>query len=141
MSAAAYQRKGGQPPIVLLVEDDEDCRETISATLRDASYVVVEVIDAEEALRRLLAPDTTEPDVIVLDIWLPGMSGRELLKVLRANDRLCNIPVVLTSAGHPCGADAEPDTTWLAKPFDAERLLKAVNEGRSAGSDLGKSPK
>jgi len=76
----------------------------------------------------LLAEDTAEPRVIVLDIWLPGMSGRELLKLLRLHDRLSHIPLVLTSAGRPCGADTEVDTKWLAKPFDAEHLVAAVNE-------------
>jgi len=135
MSAAAHERTGartGQAPIVLVVEDDGDCRETIAETLRDASYVVVEAVDAEEALRLLCAEGATDPQAIVLDIWLPGMSGRELLKVLRANERLCKIPVVLTSAGRPCGADAEVDTGWLAKPFDAEHLLSAVDEQCSA---------
>jgi hypothetical protein len=37
------------------------------------------------------------------------------------------MPIVLTSAGHPCGADTEPETEWLPKPFDAQRLLAAVS--------------
>jgi DNA-binding response OmpR family regulator len=116
-------------PIALLIEDDEDCREAISETLREANYVVVEVVDAEAALR-LLVEGTLQPDVILLDIRLPGMSGRELLEVLRAHDRLCRAPIVLMSAGRPCGADTELDTGWLAKPFDAQGLLAAVNEQR-----------
>ena len=135
MSAACDEGKGartGRAPIILVVEDDEDCLETIADTLRDANYFVVEAVDAEQALRHLLAENVTQPKAIVLDIQLPGLSGRELLKVLRSHDRLCRIPVVLTSAGRPCGADTEVDTGWLAKPFDAEHLLSAVDEQLSA---------
>jgi len=135
MSAAFDEGKGartGRAPIILVVEDDEDCLETIADTLRDANYVVVEAVDAERALRHLLAEDATQPQAIVLDVQLPGLSGRELLEVLRSHDRLCRIPVVLTSAGRPCGADAEVNTGWLAKPFDAEHLLSAVEEQLTA---------
>jgi len=117
----------GRATVVLVVEDDEDCRETICDTLTDAGYVVHEASDGEDALRFLLDESTTDPEIIVLDLWLPGMSGRDVLKALKGHARLSRIPVVLTSAGRPCGADNEPETEWLAKPFDAEHLLAAVN--------------
>jgi len=51
---------------------------------------------------------------------------------LRDANYLVVEPVVLTSAGRPCGADAEVNTGWLAKPFDAEHLLSAVDEQLTA---------
>jgi DNA-binding response OmpR family regulator len=115
-------------PVVLVVEDDADCLETICDTLRDASYVVRAAQDGEEALRLLLASEPPEPTVIVLDLWLPGMSGQDFLKRLKSHERLSRIPVIVTSAGRPNGADSSKEAIWLAKPFAAERLVAAVKE-------------
>jgi two-component system OmpR family response regulator len=123
---------GAQAAIVLVVEDDDDCREVICETLRDASYVVIEAADAEEALRILLAEDGAKPQIIVTDLRLPGMSGLELIDVLGTHDRLCHVAVVLMSASRPWEAGAEEGAHWLEKPFDAEDLVSAVNEQRSA---------
>lgn len=117
--------------VVLVVEDDEDCRETIAETLQDAGYSVIQLADAEQALGYLLEGQT-KPAGIVLDLWLPGMSGNELIAMLRNDSRFSRIPVVLTSAGRPCGAENTVDASWLPKPFDAENLLAAMSERCSA---------
>jgi CheY-like chemotaxis protein len=127
MTVAEHEGVESGPAVVLVVEDDADCRETMCETLRDAGYAVRAAVDGEEALRLLTADDATDPDVIVLDLWLPGMSGRDVLKVLKGHPRLSQLPIVLTSAGYPCGADTEPETEWLPKPFDAQHLLAAVS--------------
>ena len=118
----------GRASLVLVVEDDADCRETICDTLRDTGYDVIEATDGEHAMRLLLADDALQPSLILLDLLLPGMSGRELLELLKSNSRLAGIPVILTSAGQPCGAEKEVETGWLAKPFDATRLLAVLKE-------------
>lgn len=115
------------PSRIVLVEDDDDCRETISETLRDAGYTVNEAVDGEEALRLLRTADEL-PVAVVLDVRLPGISGREVLEEMKKSRLLSRIPVVLTSAGRPCDADGQLDACWLAKPFDAERLLGAVRD-------------
>src|SRR5690349_22664451 len=86
-------------PVVLVVEDDAGCREMICDTLKGARYAVVEACDGAEALRFLLAEGAPQPTLIILDFWLPVMSGAELLKVLKSYIRLSQIPVILTSAG------------------------------------------
>lgn len=118
----------GRAPLVLVVEDDADCRDTIGDTLRDTGYDVLEATDGEHAMRLLLADDTPQVSIILLDLVLPGMSGQELYALLKSDSRLARIPVILTSAGKPNGADNAVETVWLAKPFDAARLLALVKE-------------
>jgi CheY-like chemotaxis protein len=129
MSAAHAQtgkRRRGR--VVLVVDDDVDCREMIRNALVEAGHVVLEAGDGAEALRLLLADDQPEPMLIVLDLWLPIMSGAELLRVLKGYHRLSRIPVILTSAGPGYGAEEGVQAGWLPKPFDTERLLALVNE-------------
>jgi DNA-binding response OmpR family regulator len=114
--------------IVLVVEDDVDCRENICSTLKDAGYAALEAVDGAQALRLLLAEGEPEPMVIVLDLGLPIMSGPELLKVLKSYYRLSRIPVILTSAGPRYVADVAANAAWLPKPFAEENLLALVNE-------------
>jgi DNA-binding response OmpR family regulator len=113
---------------VLVVEDDVDCRENICSTLKDGGYAALEAVDGAHALRLLLADDTPEPMVIVLDLGLPIMSGPELLKVLNSYYRLSRIPVILTSAGPRYVADVAANAAWLPKPFAEDSLLALVNE-------------
>ena len=128
MSAADIQDTGKRKraPVVLVVEDDLTCRDALGETLKDAGYVVLEAGDGEHALRMLLDDDMPEPMAIVLDLWLPIMSGPELLKVLRGYHRLSRIPVILTSAGPPYRAETGGEAAWLPRPFEAERLLALV---------------
>jgi DNA-binding response OmpR family regulator len=114
-------------PAVLVVEDDVACRGEISATLKEAGFVVIEAGDGAEALRLLLTSTMPPPMVIVLDLRLPIMSGPEFLKILKGYHRFSQIPVILTSAG-PAYKLATSEMGWLAKPFDGERLVALVTE-------------
>jgi DNA-binding response OmpR family regulator len=117
-------------PVVLVVEDDEGCRDEVRQTLQSA-YVVLEAADAEEALRLLLSDQAPEPMVILLDIWLPRMTGPELLRVLRNYHRLARIPVILTSASYAYADYVRVNATeagWMPKPFDSATLLAEVEK-------------
>jgi CheY-like chemotaxis protein len=87
-------------PVVLVVDDDEGCRDEVRQVLENAAYVVLVAADGEEALQLLLPDQAPVPTVILLDIWLPGMTGTEVLRIIRAHDKLARIPVILTSASH-----------------------------------------
>ena len=113
--------------LVLVVEDDADFREMVRRTLVGAGYSVTEAADGAEALQYLVAAGAPEPSVIVLDVQMPNMSGPELMKVMKSYHRLQRIPVILTS-GRAQSADIGTDTTWLAKPFEAARLIELVRQ-------------
>ena len=80
---------------VLVVDDHPDTGEVLSRLLHKRGYDAVAALSGEEALARL---SKDLPSVIVLDVAMPGMNGAELLREIRANPRLKDIPVVIFSA-------------------------------------------
>ncbi|QRO03020.1 response regulator [Archangium violaceum] len=113
---------------ILNVNDDEATRYLSTRTLKMAGYKVVEAATGHEALR--LAQEV-RPDVVVLDVKLPDISGYEVCKRLRANPETASIAVMHTSAtyvtpdkkvrGLEGGADA-----YLTEPFEGEELVATV---------------
>jgi DNA-binding NtrC family response regulator len=86
-----------RPPEVLVVEDDDAMRELIAMTLTDQGYRVVETVDSEHALHILDRRRHREPvDAIVVDMWMPGLTGLELMEELRSHD--WSTPVIFVSA-------------------------------------------
>jgi CheY-like chemotaxis protein len=80
---------------VLLVEDDQAAAEMYRLKLEIDGYTVTVAPDGESALR--LATQTPLPDLVFLDIRLPGMDGFEVLERIRADERTRNLPVVILS--------------------------------------------
>ena len=113
---------------VLVVEDEQDIRETLRDILEMEGYRVHCASNGKEALDALA--EMPRPRLILLDLMMPVMSGYELLQALRANDDLSSIPVTVVSA---VGEKLTEGTSVLRKPVDLETLLHAVDEGcRSA---------
>ena len=81
-------------PKILIVDDEVGIRESLSSILRDERYAVETVESAELALERLNA---AEFEVVLLDVWLPGMDGMEALAKIR---ELENAPEVIMISGH-----------------------------------------
>src|SRR4051812_35074808 len=84
---------------VLVVEDDEDLRTELAELLREEGYEVVEAANGERALAYLLDAQKPWPAVMLLDLMMPVMNGRELLAVLEEDLPLAILPIVLLSAG------------------------------------------
>jgi DNA-binding response OmpR family regulator len=119
-----------------VVEDDEPIRAMLAELLSDAGYRVIEAANGKEALRRL---SEHRPDLIVLDLVLPRMSGWEFLDRSREQlDRL-NLPVMIVSAieGKSDYPSALGVAAWFTKPLDIPRFLSAVE--RLAGSPYRRS--
>jgi DNA-binding response OmpR family regulator len=110
---------------ILVVEDDSPIRVMLVDLLEDAGYAVVQASDAIQALRHL---GEGPPDLIVLDLMLPRMSGWEFLERSREQLNRANVPVVILSAIK--GQGDYPDTLgaagWFTKPLDVPRFLGAV---------------
>ena len=119
--AQARQGAGGQLR-VLLVEDDELIRFTSEEMLTYLGYVVHVAADGEQALG-LLA--TTEIDVLVTDVNLPGMSGRELAALVRS--RQPGLPVLFASGTDQGLSDLKNHATgFIPKPYGEEELRRAL---------------
>jgi FixJ family two-component response regulator len=116
---------GGQR--ILIVEDDVSMRRSIGRLLRAAGYDCAEH-DSAEALLRSENPDSW--DCVVTDIYLPGLSGFELLDVLRRSRP--GIPTVLVTANDEVRtrerALSQHRVAYLAKPFEGTALLDAIRK-------------
>lgn len=112
---------------ILLVEDEPGIQELLKFNLAQAGHSVTAAGDAEQALRFL---KNTLPDVILLDWMLPGMSGIDLCKRLRADERTQPIPIImLTARGEErdkvLGLDTGADD-YLTKPFSPRELVSRI---------------
>ena len=114
-------------PVVLAVDDDPAVLRVIAAHLTRSDYVVKTASSGEEALS-ILREST--PNVLILDVMMPGISGYDLCHLVKREERLKNIPVIfLTSradpkdftTGHNLGA-----VIYMVKPFKPEQLLHVV---------------
>lgn len=114
---------------ILVVEDDRMSRELAVRVLSAGGYEVVCATDAEEAL--LIAPDVA-PDLVLMDVGLPGIDGIEAAIVLHDDPEMADTPVVMLSA-LAFATDRERAmragcTEYLTKPIGARELLDRVNE-------------
>jgi two-component system cell cycle response regulator DivK len=114
---------------ILHVEDNPSNRMIIRDLMQSRGYRVVEVMDGEEALA---AAARDRPDIILMDIQLPRISGLEAARRIKAREELRHIPIVaLTSfalSGDDKKAFAAGCDGYLAKPYKPRELLKMVQE-------------
>jgi DNA-binding response OmpR family regulator len=113
-------------PKILVVDDEPPLRELVVVTLGDA-FVCDEVDNGDEALARLSADHY---DLVMLDVMMPGTSGTDVLRQMRDDDKLRDVPVIVMSAWQSpqdvasaleAGADR-----FLAKPFRIDELGSMV---------------
>lgn len=113
----------------LVVEDSLTDMVVLTSCLQQGGLTVLTAKSGEEALAKI---SSYKPDVIILDVVLPGRSGFEICRDLKAEAGTSKIPVVICSTkgsemdkfwGLKQGADA-----YLAKPVDQEQLLRTVNQ-------------
>jgi signal transduction histidine kinase len=111
---------------ILVVEDDQEILGTLSGLLEEEGYEVQSVIDGRDALDRLRRGPA--PELIILDLMMPGMDGWEFRTIQRADPALADIPVVAISADTSAKASAIDATRFLRKPFRFSELLDVVQK-------------
>ncbi len=111
---------------ILVVEDDADINNLLAKMLRQADYQVTQVYSGSEAALRL---EHESPDLILLDLMLPGMSGEALLEKLR-DELSCDAPVIILSAktavGDKVGLLKLGADDYITKPFEPEEVLARI---------------
>lgn len=126
---------------VLVVDDDPAVRQVVETLLKlERSWIVDTAADGETARTWLDDQEQPIPDLVVLDVMMPGIDGFQVLSWLRDHDLLYDIPVVMLTArttfedetqGWERGCDA-----YVRKPFDATELLEVLDMVLDAGPDL-----
>ena len=91
------------PRKILIVEDNEDSRELVVKVLRNKGYIMVEAVDGEEAIEKVVSE---KPDLVLLDISIPKLDGYEVAKRLKSRDDVKDIPIVAVTA-HAMKGDRE----------------------------------
>lgn len=111
---------------ILVADDDPSILEALQMLLEDEGYNV----ETSNNGASLIKAREEYPDLILLDIWMSGMDGRDICRQLKNNDITKNIPVILVSANkdtEQIAKDAGADG-FIAKPFEMEDLLAKVKE-------------
>ncbi len=114
---------------VLVVEDSRTARKVISMVLGRKGYKILETTSGTEAL---LAIEGVTPDLVLLDVMLPDITGYEVLSAIRKKAELCRVPVVMLT-GKCDAADRQKGmlsgaSEYLTKPFDPVKLLSVLGK-------------
>lgn len=117
------------PKKILVVEDERQLLKLVTVHLEKEGYEVLPAIDGEEALKTI---SQTPPDLVVLDIILPGIGGYEVCSKLRAQESTRTIPIIMFTSrggdldramGFQCGAN-----DYIVKPYNPKVLLEKIKE-------------
>ena len=123
--------------LVVMADDDVEIRMILNRTVRALDCDVMQAEDGEQALELIIE---NQPDLVILDVMMPNISGWEVCKYIRSNPRLEKTPVVmLTAIGKTVNEMTSPlygADVYLDKPFDidevCERLVRRHSRGRFA---------
>ena len=114
---------------ILVVEDHEENRRLLRDLLTSFGYELTEAITGEDGLT---AAETERPDLILMDIQLPGIDGYETTRRIKANPALSHIPVIAVTSYALSGDDVKAleagCDAYVTKPFDPAELLAKIRE-------------
>ncbi len=112
---------------ILYVEDNEANRKIVRQLLKQTSYTLIEAYDGEEGVAKALE---TVPDLILMDVQLPKISGLEATRRLRAESATADTPIIAITSFALSGDDRKAKeagaTAYLAKPFSPRELLALI---------------
>jgi two-component system cell cycle response regulator DivK len=114
---------------ILVVEDQEDNRRIVRDLLTSVGYEIVEAVTGEDGVRMA---ETHVPDLILMDIQLPGLDGYEATRRIKAQAALRAIPVIAVTSYALSGDDAKAFEAgcdaYISKPFSPRALLAKIRE-------------
>ncbi len=114
---------------ILIIEDQEDNRRIMSDTLSAAGFEVIEAVTGDAGVAMA---ESERPDLILMDIQLPGIDGYEATRLIKANPELRHIPIIVVTSYALSGDDVKAKEAgcdaYLAKPFRPRELLATVRE-------------
>lgn len=126
---------------ILVVDDEEDILELVSYNLEKSGFRVARAETGEEALQRV---SDNRPDLVILDLLLPGINGLDVCKILKGNPATVSLPILMLSAkgtesdvvrGFELGA-----TDYVTKPFSTKILMARVRAALQKGKGQESGP-
>lgn len=114
-------------PKILVVEDEESQAEVLEVLLRSNFYEVIIAYDGEAGVKRA---KKESPDLILMDVMMPKLSGMAACKQLKEDPKTKDIPIIMLTvknmmSDYEEGADAGADS-YITKPYNSERLLQRI---------------
>jgi len=113
---------------VLIVDDEAYVIRSLGFVLQRAGYAVLEARDGQQALEVI---HRERPDLVILDIMLPGVDGYEVCRQVKSSEEFCSIPVVMLTAK---GQDVDREQAlaagadeYMTKPFSPSRAVETIN--------------
>jgi two-component system, cell cycle response regulator DivK len=114
---------------ILVVEDTEDNRQIVRDLLSSVGYELIEAVDGAEGVAMA---QSQHPDLILMDIQLPGMDGYEATRQIRAVPELAGVPIIAVTSYALSGDEAKTRAAgcdgYVAKPFSPRHLLAKIRE-------------
>jgi len=110
---------------ILVCDDDPGIIDLLGVILEDTGHDIITEINSLNVPALI---EREKPDLLILDLWMPVVSGDQLLQMVRKNPDLENIPVIIISASRDGKAIANKfgATAFVAKPFDIDDLINTV---------------
>ena len=111
-------------PLILLCDDDPSIRTVVRTTLEQQNYRAIAVASGQEAVAQAAQ---VHPDIILLNLMMPGMNGWETLAHLKEQEASKNIPVIILSGLSPDTRESHPEISdWIVKPPEQKLLFQAL---------------
>jgi len=114
---------------ILVIDDESNLRKLVRVNLTTRGYQVLAAADGERGLK---LAELERPDLILLDLMLPGISGWDVLMALKTSKKLHKIPVVIMTATMPEGEEYKMRSMravgYLLKPFSVDELIGQVEQ-------------
>ncbi|MFC3560565.1 response regulator [Pedobacter jamesrossensis] len=115
------------PKKIMLCDDEVDILDITTFILEDEGYEIISTSNSLVAEQMFIKE---LPDLLIIDLWMPGISGDQIIKSLKKRDIFKNIPMIILSASDKakltsiaCGADA-----FIAKPYDIDEFLVTISK-------------
>lgn len=112
---------------ILIYEDDKGISELVTIVLNECGFASDSIDNGFGLLDKV---KKFQPDLVLLDLWIPGMNGDEAIKMLKADAKTKDTPIIVMSALNEAGKIAHKNGAdgFIAKPFDVDELLKVVRK-------------
>jgi len=112
---------------ILICDDDDEIVSVLTILLEAEGFTVITENDSTRLFDKIKA---VNPDVLIIDIWMPQMSGDEIIRQVRADSELQMLPIIAFSASHKtkvCAMEAGADR-YISKPFDIDDISQAITD-------------